>query len=267
MRYSNLHNHTTFSDGKHTLEENVLSAIEKNMLSLGFSDHSFTACDTSYCMKEADYDRYRREIADLKQKYAGQIPLYCGMELDYYSKVDRSEYDYILASVHYMVHKGVTYAIDHSLQDQQNCVRDMFGGDVVAMAKAYFDMVAEHVENTKPDFVGHFDVITKFSYMPEEDDNYRQAAADALKRVLHTCPYVEMNTGAIAKGWRKVPYPCEYLLPVIRENGGKIVLNADSHDCNNLTYYFDEATQLLKKAGINEIHVWNGSGFDPLEIA
>ena len=29
MRYSNLHTHSTFSDGKHTMEENVLSAIEK----------------------------------------------------------------------------------------------------------------------------------------------------------------------------------------------------------------------------------------------
>ena len=50
MRYSNLQTHSVFSDGKHSLEENVRSAIEKGMCSLGFSDHSFTPCDTSYCM-------------------------------------------------------------------------------------------------------------------------------------------------------------------------------------------------------------------------
>ena len=32
MRYVNLHNHSTFSDGDHTPEEIVLAAIEKNML-------------------------------------------------------------------------------------------------------------------------------------------------------------------------------------------------------------------------------------------
>ena len=40
MRFSNLHTHSTFSDGKNTPEEIVLSAIEKNFLSIGFSDHS-----------------------------------------------------------------------------------------------------------------------------------------------------------------------------------------------------------------------------------
>ena len=43
MRYSNLHTHSTYSDGKYSLEENVLSAIEKQMRSIGFSDHSFTS--------------------------------------------------------------------------------------------------------------------------------------------------------------------------------------------------------------------------------
>ena len=38
MRYVNLHNHSTFSDGDHTPEEIVLAAIEKNMLGIGFSD-------------------------------------------------------------------------------------------------------------------------------------------------------------------------------------------------------------------------------------
>ena len=75
MRYSNLHNHSDFSDGKHTPEENVLSAIEKNMMSLGFSDHSFTACDPSYCMWEEKYDAYKQEINRLKQKYAKQLPI------------------------------------------------------------------------------------------------------------------------------------------------------------------------------------------------
>ena len=62
---------------------------------------------------------------------------------------------------------------------------------------------------------GHFDVITKFSLMPEADDAYRTIAADALKEVLKICPYIEMNTGAISRGWRKTPYPASYLLDVV----------------------------------------------------
>lgn len=266
MRYSNLHNHTNFSDGKHTPEENVLAAIEKNMLSLGFSDHSFTACDTSYCMKLEQYATYLRTIHELKRKYEEQIPVYAGMELDYYSEVDQSEYDYIIASLHYIIRGGVTYPIDHSPRQQQECIRDAFGGNVLDMAKCYYDMLTEHVIRTNPLFVGHFDVITKFSLMPEEEDAYRQVAETALKEILKHCPYLEMNTGAISRGWRKTPYPAAYLLDAIKEYGGEILLGADSHDKNNLTFHFDESVELLKENGFDHINVFNGTSFDRMAI-
>ena len=43
MKYSNLHNHTTYSDGKFSVRENVEEALRIGMESIGFSDHSFTA--------------------------------------------------------------------------------------------------------------------------------------------------------------------------------------------------------------------------------
>ena len=73
MRYVNLHNHTVYSDGINTMEENVLTALEKGMYALGFSDHSYTPCDESYCMKPEDYHPYLQELADLKKKYKEKI--------------------------------------------------------------------------------------------------------------------------------------------------------------------------------------------------
>ena len=58
MRFSNLHTHTLYSDGKGTVRENIESAIKKNMISLGFSDHAYTYCDESYCMMLSDYEKY-----------------------------------------------------------------------------------------------------------------------------------------------------------------------------------------------------------------
>ena len=78
MRYSNLHTHTVFSDGKHTMEENVLSAIEKNMAALGFSDHSFTACDPSYCMQLEQYDAYLATVDRMKAAYSDRLRIFSG---------------------------------------------------------------------------------------------------------------------------------------------------------------------------------------------
>lgn len=261
MRYSNLHTHSIFSDGKHSLEENVRSAIEKGMCSLGFSDHSFTPCDTSYCMDLTRYASYMKEIDRLKEEYGEQIELFTGMELDAYSACDRTRFDYIIASVHYLIRDGVCHPIDHSAQQQKDCMAQAFDGDVLAMAQAYFDLLAEHVEAVKPTFVGHFDVITKFSLMPEADARYQQIAGKALERVLKTCPYIEMNTGAISRGVRQVPYPSVQLLEIIRDNGGEIVLGSDSHHRDNLIFGFDNCVATLKSLGFDHISMFRKGGY------
>ena len=226
MRYTNLHTHTNFSDGAHSVAENVASAVDKNMLSLGFSDHSYTACDPLYCMKPAQYEAYLQTLEAAKKD--SPIPIYAGLELDAYSDDDTSVFDYILASAHYIVKDGVCHPIDHSPAQQQTCMRDAFGGSVLDMAKCYFDILGEHVAKI--------------------------------------CPYIEMNTGAISRGWRKTPYPGSYLLEVVKENGGHMVLGSDSHNLNNLTFHFDESVELLRQAGIDHIAVFNGKGFDHTAI-
>ncbi len=266
MNYSNLHTHTTFSDGVGTPLENVKSAIEKGMTSLGFSDHSFTACDTSYCMKEEDYPFYIKAISSLKEEYRDVLPIYLGLEKDYYSEGDDSAFDYIIASVHYICRNGVCYPIDHSAKQQKECAAEVFGGSFIDMAACYFDMLTEHVIRTKPTFIGHFDVITKFSLMPEEDERYRDIAKAALKECLKHCKYLEMNTGAISRGWRKDPYPNEYLLETVRACGGKVLLGSDSHNPNNLIFDFDRSCDILRNAGFESISVFNGNGYTDLAL-
>ncbi len=264
MRYSNLHNHSCFSDGMHTIAENVAAAEERQMLSLGFSDHSYTACDPTYCMQLPQYEKYLKAIEQVRK--TSSIPVYAGIEQDYYSEDDCSAFDYVIASVHYIIKDGVCHPVDHSEQQQRQCIADAFGGNVLDMARCYYDMVCEHVQNLRPTFVGHFDVISKFSLMPEEDDRYRRIAGEAMKQVLKTCPYIELNTGAIARGLRRQPYPHDFLLDVVRDQGGSIVLSADSHRKENLTFFFDEAVQLLKQKGFTSIAVFNGKTFDSVAI-
>lgn len=266
MQYVNLHNHTVYSDGVNTMEENVESAIEKGMYALGFSDHSYTPCDESYCMMPEDYSVYLQELSRLKEKYRDKLRIYAGLELDYYSVPDFAAFDYCLASVHYMVRNGRTYAIDHSLAQQEKCCEEVFGGDRLSMAKYYYDQLTEHVKRCKPTFVGHFDVITKFSYMPEEAPRYQEIAANALQEIVKICPYIEVNTGAIARKCRTTPYPARFLLERMLSLGAKPVLGSDSHQKENLTFWFDEAVELLKEVGFTHIARFEGDGFKDIAI-
>ena len=72
---SNVHTHTTFSDGSNSAEEMVLAAMRLGFHTLGFSDHGHTAydrCGMSLHQEAA----YREEIRRLQRLYAGRI-LFC----------------------------------------------------------------------------------------------------------------------------------------------------------------------------------------------
>ena len=261
MRYSNLHTHSTYSDGSGTLRDNVEAALERNMASLGFSDHSFTACDTSYCMKLEDYDAYCKEGRALKEEYKDRIPLFVGIECDYYSDIDSSMFDYTIASVHYIVKGGVCYPIDHSPRQQEECIRDAFHGNALDMAKCYFDMLTEHAYKLKPTFIGHFDVINKFSLTPENTDEFIDLSINTAKEIMKVCPYFELNTGGIARGWRKNPYPNDPVLEYLRDNGGELLINGDTHKPENMTFYFDESVEKLKCMGFDHFSILGNEGF------
>ena len=82
MQYSNLHNHTLYSDGQCTVEENIRAAIEKNMASVAFSDHSYLPWGERYCIARANIPQYIAEVRACQKKYAGEIEVYLGLELD-----------------------------------------------------------------------------------------------------------------------------------------------------------------------------------------
>lgn len=272
LRYSNLHTHTTFSDGKNTARETVEEAIRQNMLSIGFSDHSFTPNDPSYCMPLERYNDYAREILALKEEYADRIPVYLGMEVDYYSEIPKIPLDYKIACIHYIVENGKSYAIDHTGPrdnwglHQIECANDLFGGDLIGLAERYFSMMVAHAKRIQPTLIGHFDVITKFSIMPEEDPRYLALATDALTETAKLCPYIEVNTGAIARGYRTTPYPILPLLGHMKAIGAYPVLGADSHKNENLTFGFDSAVDLLRSIGFRYLYVFNGKTYSEFPI-
>lgn len=267
MRFSNLHTHSTFSDGKNTPEEIVKSAIEKNFVSIGFSDHSDTPCDQSYCMKTPAYPDYFRTVRELGERYGDKIDVLLGLELDYYSVADRADYDYLIGSVHYICADGYCHPIDHSLKQQEDCISMLCGGSRLEMAKRYYDLVVRHVENSRPDIVGHFDVITKFGLFDEPDEEYRRVATEALDEVLKITPLIEVNTGAISRGVRTLPYPTEFLLRRILERGGEVILSADSHAAPTLDCFFPESVSLLAGIGFRELVYLDKKGFHRLPIA
>lgn len=261
MHFCGYHTHTTFSDGKNSMEEMVLSAIRLGMPAIGFSDHSDSPYQ-DYCMRTADYPAYLAELSRLKEKYAGRITILRGIELDSHSDpAIVSELDYFLCSVHELVFEDRFYGIDHAASLQMDCINNELGGDKLAFARCYFDQLAAHVQKNKPTIVGHFDVITKFSLMDENDPAYQRIALEALEKVVKVCPVLEINTGAISRKWRDRPYPADFILSALREMGGKVILGADTHAADTVDCAFPLAVEIAKKNGFDRLLTLWPDGF------
>ena len=76
----------------------------------------------------------------------------------------------------------------------------------------------------------------------------------------------EVNTGAMARGKRKVPYPSMCLLQKLRELGGKVTLSSDCHSSDKLTAFLDVGLDAVRAAGFKTIWVWENGKFVEKEI-
>ena len=250
----NFHTHTSYCDGRDTPEELVKAALEKGFFALGFSSHSYTEMDKDFAMNAEKAGKYRREIARLKEEYKGKIDLYCGVEQDYFSTEPTEPYDYVIGSVHYVLKNGEYISVDTSAEIVKNAVDRLYSGDFDALAVDYFALVSNVVQKTNADIIGHFDLVSKFS----EKNGYGQsprflaAAERAVKALAPLNKPFEINTGAVARGRRSIPYPSPEILKMIKKHGGKIIISSDCHDKKYLDFGFDSAVNLARATGFSE---------------
>ena len=106
MELFDLHVHSVFSDGRDTPRDIVISAIEKGIKTLGFSDHSYTEFDERYCIQRNKQAEYIRTINELKNEFSDKIEILCATEQDFYSTAPTAGYDYVIGSVHYVFIDG-----------------------------------------------------------------------------------------------------------------------------------------------------------------
>ena len=245
-----LHTHTIYSDGVGTPEEMVLAAIQRGLSEIGISDHCYTSFDESYCLQKDKIEAYKAEIAALKQKYKDKILVRGGIEQDIFSDESMDGYEYVIGSVHYLNVKGEPRLLDISADGYVDICKEGFGGDYYALAEKYFETVATIADMVKISIVGHLDLVTKFNekyhFFDEEHPRFLAAAKKAIDKLLAAGKTFEINTGAISRGYRTVPYPAPRLLSYIREKGGKTIFSSDAHAPETIAYAFDKFEYLVK---------------------
>ena len=270
MKKQNLHTHTIYCDGTNTPEQIVEAAIEKGFDSIGFSGHSYMSYD-NYIFPDRTVE-YKAHINRLKKEYEDRLKIYLGLEVDSFSgpETDLTGFDYLIGAVHELKRADRFFSIDESADNLRQVVEQYFGGDGLALARAYYEELSRLPEYGTFDIVAHFDLITKYrkvaAFFDEESKQYRDYAIAAAEVLAGKIPYFEVNSGAIARGYRTTPYPNPFIIKELKRLGFGAVITSDCHDCTKLDLYFDEAEDLLRSCGFKERYVLTDNGFKPVAL-
>ena len=97
---ADFHTHTTYCDGKNSVRDMFEAAKAAGMEAIGFSGHSHTPFDESYCMSDEETKKYIDEINGLKRSNVSSTEVYLGLEKDRFSDADdTSAFDYVIGSL------------------------------------------------------------------------------------------------------------------------------------------------------------------------
>jgi DNA polymerase (family 10) len=224
-----LHNHSTWSDGLHTIETMANYCIGQGYQYLGMADHSKSAFYASG-LSEEKVAMQHKEIAALNQKFAGKFKVFAGIEsdilydgnLDYEPEVLKS-FDYVVASVHSVLKMTEEKAMSRLIKAIENPYTTILGhptGRLLLMREGY------------P--IDHHKIIDA-------------CAANGVIMELNANPY------RLDIDWRYIDYALN--------KGVMISINPDAHEVEGFHDMF-YGVEVARKGGLNKEMCFNAQSLD-----
>ena len=261
---TNYHSHSLYCDGRANMEDFIRFALSGGFTSYGFSSHAPLPFSTAWTMEWDSMDDYLAEFRRLKAKYAGQIELYIGLEIDYLNEESNPSVarfrelplDYRIGSVHLLYNdKGEVVDIDVSADKFRTIVDKEFGGDLVRVVHLYYERLMRMVELGGFDIVGHADKMhyNAAVYRPGLLDEpwYDALMQDYFDAIARKDYIVEVNT----KAWLDLGtfYPNERYFPMLLEKGIRVQVNSDSHYPERINNGRLQALAALQASGYHTV--------------
>ena len=268
MNLTNYHSHCSFCDGRAPFEEFVKEAIRQGFYSYGVSSHAPLPFPTRWTMEWEQMEAYLDEFNNLRQKYADEIELYVGLEIDYLNEESNPSVarftelslDYRIGSVHLLYDAaGEVVDIDCSPAVFKERVDRHFNGDVLRVIRMYFDRLFRMVELGGFDILGHADKMhyNASYYHPGLLDEpwYEALMKDYFSLVASRGYLVEINTKAYDS--LGTFYPNSRYWELMKEYQIKVLVNSDAHYPERINAGRMEALRLLQAKGfatVAELH-------------
>jgi len=233
-------------------EEYIDSAIAAGLQEYGISDHAPQSPEPfdDWRMLEEHLPEYFQWIARARNHAGGKIPVRAGLECDWlpdchdwiHHLSQTHEWDYLIGSIHYL---GDQWEFDNP-----KWLGRWAQTDVDQVWTAYWEQYAQMARSGLFDFLGHPDLIKKFSYTPEGD--LRRFYDPVIDAIVEGGAAIELNTAGFHKPCAE-QYPSAEFLQIAAQAGIAITISSDAHAPDEVARDFDKALALVREAGFTEL--------------
>ncbi len=245
-----------------TIKDYIESAIEKDLVEIGISDHFPMVLLPEhyhiYAMPLNEFQSYISEIKRLQKKYISQIKVKIASEVDYfptafngYKRIIKpylDDFDYIIGSVHAVPWQGIEgIPID---EVQAIPMIKELGVDRVYLK--YYDSLLEMIKTNFYNIVGHFDLPKKYGLFPQDSENIWQKVLQVLDQIESSGMAVEINTSGLYKKVKQT-YPNEAIIKELIQRKIPITLGSDAHSPQYIGFKFQEIIVKIKKWGLTSL--------------
>jgi histidinol-phosphatase (PHP family) len=272
MNYFSFHTHSSFCDGKASMNDVCQSAVKAGLCAIGFSSHAPVPFKTQWAMNFEDVLDYREEIERCRVEFGSSIKIYAALEADYIPS-GRSvifdawrkmlDLDYIIGSVHLVLNPErpcQIWFLDGPKENYEIGLNACFDGDIKKAVTQYYLQMQEMVKLQKPDVIAHMDKVimnNKDRFFSEKDSWYQDIVEDTLQVIKEFQTIVEVNTRGIYRGKYNTFFPNETIIKRCIELGIPLTVSVDAHHPDELKSEFESGVKTVKRLGGNSLTYFN----------
>ncbi|RAK21224.1 histidinol-phosphatase (PHP family) [Anoxybacillus vitaminiphilus] len=260
------HIHTPFCPhgSKDSFEQYIERAIELGYTEISFTEHAplpptFTdpTPDQDSAMKMSDLDNYLFTVNELKKRYANDIAVNVGLEIDFIIGYEDETarlleeigpyLDDSILSVHFLNFNNEYFCLDYSPEMFAKIIHTF--GSVTSVYETYYNTlrraVTANLGRYKPKRIGHITLIHKFQKkfpcLKPTNDHIIHILDEMKKHDLE----IDYNGAGVNKPLCREPYPPDWVIKEAMKRDIRIVYGSDAHSAKDLHQGID---RMMKEA-------------------
>lgn len=272
------HTHTEFCPHGHVddTEELIQQAIKLGFKEYSITEHAPLPAEiervalgmpevwSTASMALNDVDNYFKKMNYLKKKYASDILIHIGFELDYFTDFEDWTTDFLdeygpqtddgILSVHFLPGEDGLYGIDYTYNEYNNGVVIPAGGFERAQT-LYYQTVLRSLEADlgpwKPKRLGHISLVHKFEKQFTDSTEFSSENVALIQQLLRRVKLenyqLDLNAAGFFKEGYQQSYPQQWIIEEARALNIPLVYGSDTHSVSEVGQGYEKISSLLHK--------------------